>query len=104
MNAHDHLKEQRFEQLRLEQQKQSLEQQEKILKQEEKIKREKEIKITLIVRQITLLEQILELLKNYFSPSKQKFEVLEHLEEEEETKKSEIFEDLFLDDDIINDE
>ena len=100
MNAHDHLKEQRFEQLRLEQQKQSLEQR---LKQEEKIKREKEIKITLIVRQITLLEQILELLKNYFSPSKQKFEVLEHLEEEE-TKKSEIFEDLFLDDDIINDE
>ena len=74
------------------------------LEQEDKRQKEKEIKITLIVRQITLLEQILELLKNYFSPSKQKFEVLEHLEEEEETKKSKIFEDLFLDDDIINDE
>ena len=97
-----------FKQLRQEQQKQKLEQQEQRLEQQKQaqkeIQKEKEIKITLIVRQITLLEQILELLKNYFSPSKQKFEVLEHLEEEEETKKSEIFEDLFLDDDIINDE
>jgi hypothetical protein len=76
---------------------------------------EKEIKITLIVRQISLLEQILELLKNYFHPSK-KFEITkveereqEHqevkdaLEEVEETKKSEIFEDLILDSDVIND-
>jgi len=67
----------------------------------DEIKKEKEIKITLIVRQISLLEQILELLKNYFQPSTKKFEVLEEKEPDDQEKGS--VEDLILDGDIMSD-